>query len=148
MEEINWIPIIVPVITVIINMLVGWVAWSIRTSAKQEMANVSANMTEQLASVSSSIRTELAEVSSEIKKSLDEHDKRLQELELRHQYAPGHEDLQRLHDRVSNVKDAVTAMASEVQGAHADIGGLKRLMEILVRHHIPEAGALQRGENR
>jgi peptidoglycan hydrolase CwlO-like protein len=119
---LDWLPMII----FTGNLVVAWVAWSIRASARHEMTTVS----------------------SEIKKSLDDHDKRLQELELRHQYAPGHEDLQRLHDRVSDVKDRVTDVATEVQGAHADISGLKRLMEILVRHHIPEAGALQRGDKR
>lgn len=119
---LEWLPLII----FIGNLVVAWVAWSIRAQARQEMSAVS----------------------SEIKQSLDDHDKRLQELELRHQYAPGHEDLQRLHDRVSDVKDKVTDVASELRGAHSDIAGLKRSMDILVRHHIPEGGAMKGSEHR
>lgn len=112
----EWLGVLLPIGAVLVNLFVGWVAWSIRGMA----------------------RNELRRVTDDIYGRLGEHDSRLTELGGRLRGQPTHEDLALIHARVSDVKDKVYEIAGDLKGTHADVGGLKRSMDILVKHHLRE----------
>ena len=105
-----------PIIAVGINLVVLWIAWTIRSMAREEQRKFARDFDERLA----------------------QQERSLTQLRSRFEHSPGHNDLQTIHQRVSDIKDKVYEIGGEVKGAHADIGGLKRSMDILVSHHIRE----------
>lgn len=109
---IPWLPIL----AVVINLVVLWIAWTIRSMAREEQRAFARDFDARLAKQESN----------------------LTQLRSRFESSPGHNDLHFIHQRVSDIKDKVYEIGGEVKGAHADIGGLKRSMDILVSHHIRE----------
>lgn len=67
---------------------------------------------------------------------LDDHEVRIVRLEEYDQHAPNRDDIERLHSRVSNVKDAVGDVATTVGALAEAVGGLKKSVDLLNKHHM------------
>lgn len=79
------------------------------------------------------------------KEEIDGLDKRVTVLEEGARHAPGHEDIQRVHDRVSEVNRNVNEVKSDVSGISQAIGGLgetirglQKQVQILYDHELKE----------
>ena len=65
-----------------------------------------------------------------------EHSERIAVIRTDLNAAPGHEDLQRLHDRISKLGDAQTEMQRDIATALEGIKGIRTAVDRLHDHHL------------
>ena len=65
-----------------------------------------------------------------------DHDKRIAVMAAELEAAPGHEDLQRLHDRISKIGDQQSEMGRDIATALEGIRGIRTAVDRLHDHHL------------
>lgn len=80
------------------------------------------------------------------KEQIDSLDGRVTKLEESVKHAPGHADIQRMHDRVSEVNRNVSEVKSDVSSLSTAIGGLRdtvvnlgKTVQLLYDHELQES---------
>lgn len=102
------------VIAIVIQLIVGWLIWSLKSgfATKEELKDVSDR--------------------------LDEHDRHLDVIDTKLESSPDHDDLERIHMRIGDVKDTVTDIREKLGGVVSDVTSLKNSVMLLTRHELGE----------
>lgn len=72
----------------------------------------------------------------EVDGRLNDHEVRIVRLEEYDRHAPNREDIEQLHTRVSNVKDAVNEVGEKMANLSGVLSGMKRSVDRLNDYHM------------
>lgn len=95
-----------PVILLIINAVAFWVAWSFRktTVSPEEFKNFSA-----------SVHSAIEKLDIDVRSSLSDHEKRITEVETHVKHTPTHDDIDKIHTRLSGISRSTSKVEGSVE---------------------------------
>lgn len=104
-----------PFIALIINAIVFWIAWSFRKTTVSP---------DDFKAFTVSVHDAIKQLDDDVKNSLSDHEKRITLVEADIKHSPTHEDIEKLHVRLSGVSRSL----SKVEGATAAMANQSALI--------------------
>lgn len=86
------------------------------------------------------VKTELSYRISSVTETANDHANRLTALETSFRHMPKHEDMEKLHVRISEVRKDTAKMAESLASATATLQAIEKNVDLLNRHRISGGG--------
>ena len=114
-----------------VSIIGTWLIWwhSRSKASKDEIAN-SVNL----------VKTELSGQINLVADVTNVHGNRLTKLETSLEHMPKHEDMEKLHDRISEVKNNTAKIATDVSAVTASVKAIARNVDLLNQHKMSGGG--------